>query len=77
MALILVNQILIKLGKPKTSKRPHCKLQDGLSGSLGNCSAPPTMENETVVALVNTECITPSNCWVLDINSVKIRIKRQ
>jgi len=43
--------------------------QDGFSGSLGNCSAPPTMENETVVALVNTECLTPSNCWVLDINS--------
>ena len=48
-------------------------LQDGLSGSLGNCTSTPTttiMGNETTFTLLDSECITPSNCWILDVNSV-------
>ena len=45
-------------------------LQDGLSGSLGNCTS-PMMGNETVSTLLDSECMTPSNCWILDVNSVR------
>jgi len=46
--------------------------QDGLSGSLGNCTTTtsPMLGNETISTLLDSECITPSNCWILDVNSV-------
>jgi len=44
--------------------------QDGLSGSLGNCTNPTMMGNETISTLLDSECLTPSNCWILDVNSV-------
>ena len=48
----------------------RCILQDGLSGSLGNCTNPTMMGNETISTLLDSECLTPSNCWILDVNSV-------
>ena len=47
-------------------------LQDGLSGSLGNCTATTVtlVGNETVSTLLDSQCMTPSNCWILDVNSV-------
>jgi len=46
--------------------------QDGLSGSLGNCTSTTVtlVGNETVSTLLDRECMTPSNCWILDVNSV-------
>ena len=50
----------------------QCIMQDGLSGSLGSCSSTTTtmMGNETASTLLDSECITPSNCWMMDVNSV-------
>ena len=73
------------MGELTTSKRPHCKLKDGFSGSLGNCSATATMENETGLLkedLSKTSEIleqTPTslNVYVEQVNTLKFVKQKQ